>query len=421
MGAAGAWVRAKAAAFYGGELAVAGAGGVLVPAALRALHGLRKHHGAPYLNGGAVRELAAQLARAQHAGGLKSAVAAASPPKGGGLTESIPYCNTVLAALEGPLQMAVTVVAARKVLLLSGASRWAHTAVVGYSDGCLVENLRIVPLALCGALLWFALRSIDGTLREARRRALGDGESGAELGAQAQAVLDRSRTVCRVAAAVVVSVIAIEAAGLPFKSLYASVGFVTFALGLASQETAKNLLGGFVLRLYRPFVQGDIVQVGHIHGHVLDVGWLQTCFRGHGREVLYVPNGHFVSQTIVNLTRASHRRLQYSFNMELPGNLAAGGGRSLEKVTSSIREALMAHPEVDSREKAPQASLAGVTPAGVEVQIEVVVRTRPPAQLAELRESLLLLIFECCARAGARIPTAGLAVQGGSSVGALWG
>ena len=137
--------------------------------------------------------------------------------------------------------------------------------------------------------------------------------------------------------------------------------------------------------------------------------------------MLYVPNGHFVSQTIVNLTRASHRRLQYSFNMELPGNLAAGGGRSLEKVTSSIREALMAHPEVDSREKAPQASLAGVTPAGVEVQIEVVVRTRPPAQLAELRESLLLLIFECCARAGARIPTAGLAVQGGSSVGALWG
>jgi small-conductance mechanosensitive channel len=392
---------------------VAGAGIVLVPAALRILHGLRQHHDVPYVNGAAVRELTAQLARAQNAGGFAADPLAAPPP--------IPYRNTVMAALEGPLQVTVAVLAARKVVLLSGAGRWAHAAVVGHSNNCLMESLRAVPLALCAALLWFALRAIDGTLREARARALGGGDSGAqELGAQAQAVFDRSRTVGRAAAALLVSVITIEAAGLPFKSLYASLGFVTFALGLASQETAKNVLGGFVLRLYRPFVQGDLVEVAHIHGHVLDVGWLQTCFRGHGREVLYVPNGHFVSQTIVNLTRASHRRLQFSFSMELP-DLAAGGGRGLEKVTSSIREALKAHPEVDSRECAPRASLAGVTLAGVEVRVEVVVRRRPPAQLAELRESLLLLIFECCAREGARIPTGGLAVAGDGGVGALWG
>jgi len=417
-GAAGSWVKAQAAAFYGGEAAVAGAGVLLVPTVLRALHRLRKRHSVPYLNGAAVRELAAQLARAQHAGGLAALQSSASPARGD--PTGIPYCNTVMAALEGPLQSAVAVLAARKVVLLSGAGRWAHAVIVGHTDGCLMESLRLVPLALCAVLLWFALRVIDATLREAQRLVLESGDSGAKLGAQAQAVLDRTRTVSSTTAAIFAAVITIEAAGLPFKSIYAPLGFVTVALGLASQETAKNLLGGLALRLYRPFVQGDLVEVCHIHGHVLDVGWLQTCFRGQGREVLYVPNGHFVSQTIVNLTRASHRRLQFSFNMELP-DLAAGGGRGLEKVTSSIREALVAHPDVDARESVPRASLAGVTLAGVEVRVEVVVRSRPPAQLARVRESLLLLIFECCAREGARIPTGGLAVQGGAGVGALWG
>ena len=44
-----------------------------------------------------------------------------------------------------------------------------------------------------------------------------------------------------------------DAMGLPLKPLWTSLGFITIAFGLASQEIAKNFLGGMNMIFLKPF------------------------------------------------------------------------------------------------------------------------------------------------------------------------
>ena len=62
-----------------------------------------------------------------------------------------------------------------------------------------------------------------------------------------------------------------DAVGLPLKPIWTSLGFLTIAFGLASQEIAKNFLGGMNMLFLKPFEVGDMIKADALFGVVTDM------------------------------------------------------------------------------------------------------------------------------------------------------
>ena len=79
--------------------------------------------------------------------------------------------------------------------------------------------------------------------------------------------------------------------------LWATIGV---GVGLAAQDVLKNIFGGIVIMLDRPFKVGDLVDIGEHHGEVIGIGLRATQLRTRDDSVAAVPNGEVVRQTVLN-------------------------------------------------------------------------------------------------------------------------
>ncbi|MFH5885181.1 mechanosensitive ion channel family protein [Halalkalibaculum sp. DA3122] len=80
-------------------------------------------------------------------------------------------------------------------------------------------------------------------------------------------------------------------------TLTASIGI---AVGLASQDILKNIFGGFIIILDRPFQVGDKISVGDFYGEVLQIGLRSTRIVTPDDSVISLPNGDISSKAISN-------------------------------------------------------------------------------------------------------------------------
>jgi MscS family membrane protein len=80
-------------------------------------------------------------------------------------------------------------------------------------------------------------------------------------------------------------------------ALWATAGV---GIGLAAQDVLKNIFGGFVILLDRPFQVGDLIDVGPHHGEVLNIGLRATRIRTRDDTVVTVPNAEVMRQPVLN-------------------------------------------------------------------------------------------------------------------------
>lgn len=77
----------------------------------------------------------------------------------------------------------------------------------------------------------------------------------------------------------------------------ASIGI---AVGFASQDVLKNIFGGFIIILDRPFQVGDKIQVSNHYGEVLEIGLRSTRIVTPDDSVVTIPNADIVSNSVSN-------------------------------------------------------------------------------------------------------------------------
>jgi len=305
----------------------------------------------------------------------------------------VPFSRSLAGAAQGPALLAMAVLASARVLRSSGLSQQVHLYLNGHS-GCIVHAVRLVPLGLVAALTWFLLGGL------ARLSALVEEWYPPEAPG-APEVLARVRPAREAAgagAALACAVLAMEAAGLPFRSLYASLGFLTLAFGLASQEVAKNILGGANLLLWRPFQPGDRVSFGSVSGKVLSIGAMRTEVVGADRQVIYCPNAAFNSAVVTNFSRREVLPFRFRFTLLFSPESA----QDLDDITAAIRECLRGRPYLDESQ-APQAYCAGISSAGIEVDVMAALKLGSGPPVPEARERCLLDVVEAVTARGARI------------------
>ncbi len=130
----------------------------------------------------------------------------------------------------------------------------------------------------------------------------------------------------------------LDTLGVDIGVLLGAAGILTVALGFASQTSASNLISGLFLLGEKPFIVGDVIQVGAQTGVVLSVDLLSVKLRTFDNLFVRVPNETLIKSEIVNLTRNPIRRIEVELRLAY--------GEDLDKVGKLLRELAREDPDV---------------------------------------------------------------------------
>ena len=98
-------------------------------------------------------------------------------------------------------------------------------------------------------------------------------------------------------------------------SLVAGLGIGGLAFALAAKESLENLLGSFTIFLDKPFLVGDLIQIGNVSGNVEKIGFRSTRIRTLEKSYVTVPNKKLVEAELDNLSLRTLRRVKFVLSL----------------------------------------------------------------------------------------------------------
>ena len=75
---------------------------------------------------------------------------------------------------------------------------------------------------------------------------------------------------------------------------------VALGLGFAAQDELKNLVGGLIVLLRKPFRMGDIITSGSYYGEVIGIRPSCTILRTFEDSIVTIPNALWISKPVVS-------------------------------------------------------------------------------------------------------------------------
>jgi small-conductance mechanosensitive channel len=129
---------------------------------------------------------------------------------------------------------------------------------------------------------------------------------------------------------------ALNQLGFDLKVLLGAAGLLTVAIGFAAQTSASNLISGLFLIIDRPFVVGDVIEVGGVKGEVIAIDLLSTKIRTFDNVLVRVPNETMNKSDIRNLTFFPIRRIDLK--------IGVGYNSDLTRVEMILRDVANRNP-----------------------------------------------------------------------------
>lgn len=102
---------------------------------------------------------------------------------------------------------------------------------------------------------------------------------------------------------------AMAAAGIQTASVLASLGIAGLTIGFAARDAFSNLISGLLIFLDRPFVIGDLVEIGDNYGRVDQITLRSTRIVTVDGKMLAVPNADIINKTVASYTNFPNLRL----------------------------------------------------------------------------------------------------------------
>ncbi|WP_107670538.1 mechanosensitive ion channel family protein [Cyanothece sp. BG0011] len=106
-------------------------------------------------------------------------------------------------------------------------------------------------------------------------------------------------------------------------ALLTAFGVGSLVIGLALQDTLKNLFSGILLLFERPFALGDWLQVGDTIGKVIKVNWRSVYLQTRDRDSVVIPNSILAQGNFTNYNRPTPlhvERFSFGFSYDDPPN-----------------------------------------------------------------------------------------------------
>ena len=86
----------------------------------------------------------------------------------------------------------------------------------------------------------------------------------------------------------------------PFETVITIAASIGIAVGFASQDILRNIFGGVMIILDRPFQVGDKIRVGEHYGEVLSIGLRSSRVVTPDDSVVSLPNGELMNRAVSN-------------------------------------------------------------------------------------------------------------------------
>jgi len=103
----------------------------------------------------------------------------------------------------------------------------------------------------------------------------------------------------------------------PLASILAFAASIGVAVGFAAQDLLKNIFGGIVIIIDKPFQIGDKVEIGSHYGEVVSIGLRSTRIVTPDDSLVSVPNAEVMNQSVSN-ANVSEENCQVSTEIFLP-------------------------------------------------------------------------------------------------------
>ena len=104
-------------------------------------------------------------------------------------------------------------------------------------------------------------------------------------------------------------IIALNNAGYNVTTLLAGLGIGGLAFALAAQDTVKNIFGGAMIFLDKPFKLNDRIKIKGFDGFVHEIGIRSTRLRTLEGTIVTMPNAVFSDQPVENVSREPSRKI----------------------------------------------------------------------------------------------------------------
>ncbi len=111
-------------------------------------------------------------------------------------------------------------------------------------------------------------------------------------------------------------IVGLNNAGFDVAALIAGLGIGGLALALAAQDTVKNIFGGLMVFLDKPFKLGDRIKIGDFDGFVDYIGIRSTRLRTLEKRIVTIPNAQFSDSPIENITIEPSRKVITTLGLE---------------------------------------------------------------------------------------------------------
>ncbi len=86
----------------------------------------------------------------------------------------------------------------------------------------------------------------------------------------------------------------------PAETVIAILASLGIAIGFASQDIFKNIFGGIMIIIDRPFQVGDKIEIDNYYGEVIKIGLRSTRIVTPDDSVVTIPNGDLMSKSVSN-------------------------------------------------------------------------------------------------------------------------
>jgi len=108
---------------------------------------------------------------------------------------------------------------------------------------------------------------------------------------------------------------ALAAVGVNTASLLTSLGIAGLTIGFAARDALSNLISGLLIYWDRPFVIGDLLEVGTHYGKVSRITLRSTRVITPDGRMLAVPNTEIINSTVASYTNFPNLRIDVGFTV----------------------------------------------------------------------------------------------------------
>ncbi len=107
-------------------------------------------------------------------------------------------------------------------------------------------------------------------------------------------------TVIRFVILAIGTVIIIQSAGIDLSALSLIAGALGVGIGFGLQNITDNFISGIIILFEKPIKVGDRIEVGDVHGDVMNISFRATEVRTNDNIIVIVPNSEFISSRVIN-------------------------------------------------------------------------------------------------------------------------